>query len=151
MSTLIIGLFVVQIAVLLAVAMVMMLVYSPLKRIVSPLKNLITVTKSLVGTISGIFTNTKNILGRAFVNVTRVTKLFSGRGKSNASRFSLKKVFTTLVAGRRLFSVVTLFRQFGKNKFWGTFRMFMLFGPIVVPALTAIKRFIRKPATATAG
>jgi len=148
MSTLIISLFIVQLAVLMAVAIAMLLVYSPLKRIVPPVRNLVAVVRSLTGTIGGIVSNTKSILGRALVNLSRVSKLFRSRGKSNSPRFSLTKIFAALVTGRRLLGVFKLFRQLGKNKFWGTFRMFMLLGPIVVPALTAIKRFIRRPATA---
>jgi hypothetical protein len=144
---LIVGLFIVQVTVLLAVVMMLLLVYSPLRRIVSPITNLIAVTKSLIGTMAGIVTNTKSILGRALVSVNRLSSLFKGRGKSNVSRFSLKKALTALVAVRRFYGAFKLVRQLGKNKFWGTFRMFMLLGPIIVPALTTLKRFLRKPAT----
>ncbi len=151
MSALIIGLFIVQLAVLMTVAIAVILVYSPLKRIVPPLRNLLTVGKALTVTIGGIVINTKRILGRAISNVATVSRLFRGRGKSNTIRLSVTKVFAALATARRLLGVIKIVRQFGKNKFWGTFRIFMLLGPVVVPALTAIKRFIRKPATATAG
>ena len=147
MSTLIIGLFIVQLAVLFAVATTLILVYSPLKRILSPIKNLIAVTNSLIGTSSGIVTKANRILGRAFVNIKGLSNLFRGRGSSKASRFSLKKALTALVAVRRFYGALKLVRQLGKNKFWRTFRMFMLLGPVVIPALTTLKRFARKPAT----
>jgi heme/copper-type cytochrome/quinol oxidase subunit 2 len=62
------------------------------------------------------------------------------------SRLSLKILFATLVAGKRILGLLKVVRQVGRNKFWGTFRILMLAGPIVIPVLSSIKRFMRKPA-----
>jgi hypothetical protein len=41
-----------------------------------------------------------------------------------------------------------LFRMVRKNRFWGTFRILMMAGPVVIPVLTSLKKLIRKPASA---
>jgi hypothetical protein len=145
MSTLIVVLFAVQLVILLALGFAILLVYSPLKRFISPLKNLSQVIKSLVETLGRVSSQVINVFGRVRGNVSRLSNLFA-ISRSGLSRLSLKKLFNTLVAGKRLLGVLKVFRQIGKNKFWGTFRVLMLAGPIVVPVLSSIKRFIRKPA-----
>jgi hypothetical protein len=145
MSTLIVVLFAVQLVILLALGVAILLVYSPLKRFISPLKNLTQVIKSLVETLGRVSSQVINVFGRVRGNVSRLSNIFAV-SRTGLSRLSLKKLFLTIVAGKRLFGVLKVLRQFGKNKFWGTFRILMLAGPIVVPILSSLKRFIRKPA-----
>ena len=145
MSTLIVVLFVIQSVLILTVGFAILLVYSPLKRFISPLNNLITVSKSLSSTVGRVAGQVISVFGRVRLNVSRLSHLFA-RKRASMSRLSLKILFATLVAGKRILGLLKVVRQVGRNKFWGTFRILMLAGPIVIPVLSSIKRFMRKPA-----
>lgn len=145
MSTLIVVLFVIQSVLILTVGFAILLVYSPLKRFISPLNNLITVSKSLSSTVGRVAGQVISVFGRVRLNVSRLSNLFA-RKRASMSRLSLKKLFATLVAGKRILGLLKVVRQVGRNKFWGTFRILMLAGPIVIPVLSSINRFMRKPA-----
>jgi hypothetical protein len=111
----------------------------PIARLVDVIKLFVATSSRLINQVRGGVTN---ILG----NLTRIAVLFKRHKKSTNSRTSVSKLIAILITGKRIFGLIKRFKQRGRSRFWGTFRLLMLAGPIVVPVLSSLKKLIRKPA-----
>jgi len=147
-SELIIILFFIQILVMVTAAFAIVLVYSPIRRLLHPVATLASVSKTLGMSIIRVMNRSRLSIGQILANVSSITNVIKSKRGTSSTGFSLKRLVSTLVAGRRLLGVLRLFRMVRKNRFWGTFRILMMAGPIVIPVLTSLKKLIRKPASA---
>jgi len=147
-SELIIILFFIQILVMVTAAFAIVLGYSPLRRLLHPVATLTSASKTLGMSIIRVMNQTRLSIGQILANVSSITNIVKRRRSASSSSFSLKRLVTALVAGRRVLGVFKLFRMVRKNRFWGTFRILMMVGPVVIPVLTSLKKLIRKPASA---
>ena len=148
MSELIIILFFIQILVMVTAAFAIVLVYSPIRRLLRPVATLTSVGKTLGMTIIRVMNRTRLSIGQILANVSSITNVLKRKRGTSSSSFSLKRLVSALVAGRRVLGVFRLFRMVRKNRFWGTFRILMMAGPVLIPVLTSLKKLIRKPASA---
>ena len=148
MSELIIILFFIQILVMVTAAFAIVLVYSPIRRLLHPIARLGSVGKTLGMSIIRVMNRTRLSIGQILANVSSITNVIKSKRGTSSAGFSLKRLVSTLVAGRRLLGVLRLFRMVRKNRFWGTFRILMMAGPVLIPVLTSLKKLIRKPASA---
>lgn len=146
MNTVIVILFCLQIVVVVSAIFALVLVCSPIRRMLQPITRLFEVIKAFIATSSRLINQVRcgvtNILG----NLTRITVLLRRQKKSTKSRTSVSKLLAILITGKRIFGLIKLFKQRGRSRFWGMFRLLMLAGPIVVPVLSSLKKLIRKPA-----
>jgi hypothetical protein len=146
MNTIIVILFCLQIVVVVSAIFALVLVYSPIRRMLQPIARLVDVIKLFVATsgrlINKIRGGVTNILG----NLARIAVLFKRHKKSTKSRTSVSKLIAILITGKRIFGLIKRFKQSGRSRFWGMFRLLMLAGPIVLPVLSSLKKLIRKPA-----
>lgn len=78
----------------------------------------------------------------------RLSRIFKGTASRGLPFFTLKKVFSFLLAGRQLFGILKRLKGLQRNKFWGMFRLLMFAGPVVVPVLSTLKKMLRKTASA---
>lgn len=146
MNTVIVILFCLQIVVVVSAIFALVLVCSPIRRMLQPITRLFEVIKAFIATSSRLINQVRcgvtNILG----NLTRIAVLLRRQKKSTKSRTSVSKLLAILITGKRIFGLIKLFKQRGRSRFWGMFRLLMLAGPIVVPVLSSLKKLIRKPA-----
>lgn len=148
MSELIIILFFIQILVMVTAAFAIVLVYSPIRRLLRPVATLTSVGKTLGMSIIRVMNRTRLSIGQIVANVSSITNVLKRNRGTSSSSFSLKRLVSALVAGRRVLGVFRLLRMVRKNRFWGTFRILMMAGPALIPVLTSLKKLIRKPASA---
>ena len=148
MSELIIILFFIQILVMVTAAFAIVLVYSPVRRLLRPVATLTSVGKTLGMSIVRVMYRTRLSIGQILANVSSITNVLKRNRGTSSSSFSLKRLVSALVAGKRVLGVFRLLRMVRKNRFWGTFRILMMAGPVLIPVLTSLKKLIRKPASA---
>ena len=148
MSEVIVILFFVQILVIVIAAFAMVLVYSPIKRLFHPIANLTSVGKTLGISTMRLMNRTRLSLRQIMSNISSISSVMKRKRGTTSSGFSLKRVVSALIAGRRVLGILKLFRMLGKNRFWGTFRILMMAGPMVIPVLASINKIMRKPASA---
>ncbi len=147
MNVIIVLLFYVQIAVLIAAGTTVILVYSPLKRLLSPLKTLVVVSSTFMEISQKILNNTRGSVTVILSNVSRVLTLIKRHRPSSNVGFSIKRMVGLVFMGRRLLRLFVLFKKRKQSRFWGTFRILMLAGPTIIPVLSSLKRILRKPVT----
>lgn len=146
MNTVIVILFCLQIVVVVSAIFALVLVYSPIRRMLQPVVRLFEVIKASIATSSKLINQVRGAVTNILGNLARITVLFKRQLKSTKSRTSVSKLLTILITGKRIFGFIKLFKQRGRSRFWGMFRLLMLAGPIVVPILSSLKKLIRKPA-----
>jgi hypothetical protein len=146
MNTVIVILFCLQIVVVVSAIFALVLVYSPIRRMLQPVVRLFEVIKASIAASSKLINQVRGAVTNILGNLARITMLFRRQSKSRKSRTFVSKLLTILITGKRIFGFIKLFKQRGRNRFWGMFRLLMLAGPIVVPILSSLKKLIRKPA-----
>ena len=146
MNTVIVILFCLQILFVVTAMFALVLVYSPIRRVLQPVGRLFEVIKAFVATSRRLVNQVRGDVSNILGNLARIAVLLQRRTMATKSRTSVSKLLAILVTGNRLFGLIKLFKQRGRSRFWGMFRLLMLAGPVVVPVLSSLKKLIRKPA-----
>lgn len=148
MSEIIVILFFIQIFVMVTATFAMVLVYSPVKRLLVPIANLMAVGKILGKSVTRLMNKTRLSVVQILSNISSISNVIRSKRGHSRFRVSLKRLVNALIAGKRILGILKLIRMLGKNRFWGTFRILMMAGPMVIPMLTSLKKLIKKPAAA---
>ena len=145
MNTLIVILFCLQSVVVVTAIFALVLVFSPIRRMLQPITRFLGVVKVFIETSGRLVNDVRGGVTNILGDLSRIAGLFK-RTKASKSRTSVTKLLAMMVTGKRLFGLIKLFKQRGRSRFWGMFRLLMLAGPVVVPLLSSLKKLIRKPA-----
>lgn len=145
MNTVIVILFCLQSVVVVTAIFALVLVFSPIRRMLQPITRFLGVVKVFIETSGRLVNDVRGGVTNILGDLSRIAGLFK-RKKASKSRTSVTKLLAMMVTGKRLFGLIKLFKQRGRSRFWGMFRLLMLAGPIVVPVLSSLKKLIRKPA-----
>lgn len=139
-------LFCLQLVVIVAAVFTIVLVVGPIRRILQPLTRLLTVIGTFIATFGNLIKQVRHSLTEIVSNLSRISALLKRPTKSVKFRPSVSKVFAIIVASKRVMGLIKRFRQRGRSRYWGMFRLLMLAGPVVVPVLSTLRKRVRKPA-----